>query len=148
MRYVLMLACTAVLAGALPAQVPQTPAEVAKYVANMQDMQKYAQALKHLNAAARANPALKPLIELRNDRSFSETIKGHPQLVAALQRAGLTPVQYEFLSGLMLLAGFAQLAASDAEAMKLLKEAGVHPDNYLFFKKYGDQISVLNKAAQ
>lgn len=148
MRYLLILAFTALLPDGLSAQVPQTPAEIAKYVANMQDMQKYAQALKQLNEAARANPALKPLIELRTDRSFSETIKGHPQLVAAVQRAGLTPLQYEFLSGLMLLSGFAQLAASDAEAMKMLKDAGIHPDNYLFFKKYGDQITALNKAAQ
>jgi hypothetical protein len=119
------------------------------YVANMKDMEAFAEATRNLREIARRHPDLqsKTVFNLSEMDRMVANLNSDPRLIEAVADAGLTTREYAMLGSLTVFMGLAT-QASEEEAARLMADADIHPDNLRFFKENAARIRELNEAAQ
>jgi hypothetical protein len=111
---------------------------LSQYVLNDADMYKYNRAHDNLQRVAKAHPQLAHLVKMRADQldRIAPNLESQPLLRKAVTDAGLTTQKYALINTVVLVVGIATLMETDAEAMALLREAGIRRENLEFFRSY------------
>ena len=111
-------------------------AEMERYRLTIADAKKLVEAGKNLDAnpaAARAMQSL-PRTGTNATAELGRALQGNADVTKALGEAGLSVREFLKITTVWLAVSFADLMP-EAEAMKMLKEAHIHPDNLTFYRQ-------------